>query len=151
MKAMKIFKINEISSEDSELVYHALKARQNAYAPYSHYFVGAALLDSNGNLFTGCNIESADYTLTSHAEMVAIDSMVKTGSLKVSTIAIALHSSGNPAMPCGLCRQKLIEFAENKNLKIIAANLNDNDEIDTIYVTTLEELIPFSFGKDQLD
>ncbi len=135
---------------DFELLFKlALDSRANAYSPYSNYKVGAALIDDNGNLHTGCNVESADYTLTTHAEMLAIDSMVKSGCLKVRKLLIVLESSNKPATPCGLCRQKMIEFSD-EDLKIISVNIDFKGEIQNIYDFTLGELLPYNFNSSFL-
>lgn len=148
---MKIISLNELSETEQKLLMTSVQMRQFAYAPYSGYRVGAALLDSNEVIHTGCNIESSDYTLTSHAEMVAIDSMVKSGCLLVKKLAIALRGIGKiPATPCGLCRQKISEFDKEGKSEIFIANLDDKDELLNIYKITLEKLLPYSFSGEFL-
>lgn len=147
----KITDLNSLSEIDKSLIYKAIEIRHYAYAPYSGYKVGAALTDASGNIHTGCNIESAVLTLTSHAEMVAIDSMVKSGSLSFNRIAIALRGMGeSPATPCGLCRQKMSEFDKSCSSTIFIANMDDNDQLINIYETTLKELLPYPFGGDNI-
>lgn len=145
---MKIITQDNLKKNEIELISKAIEIRNFAYTPYSNYKVGAALLDSNGRIHTGCNIESADYTLTSHAEMVAVDSMVKSGCLSFSVILIALKGKNDlPAVPCGLCLQKMSEFSADANPEIRIVNLDDNDNILNIWKTSLNELLPYSFNK----
>lgn len=141
---------NNLDSADKQLIDAALEVRSNAYAPYSNFNVGAALLSSDGKVFVGCNVESADYTLTSHAEMVAVNSMIASGSRGVQSIAIALRSGAGEAVPCGLCRQKLSEFAE-PCLRIVCVALGHDDSIHEIRLYTLSEMLPYSFSSKNLD
>lgn len=141
---MEKMKFSDLNEEDKNIINLAIMQREKAYAPYSKFKVGAALRDSNGMVFTGCNIESADYTLTSHAEMVAIDSMVKSGSLKMAAIAITMNSGEKICVPCGLCRQKISEFSD-LNAVIYGVNLDVNNKPTVVYKTTLDELMPYSF------
>jgi cytidine deaminase len=103
----------------SELVRLALKARQNACAPYSNFKVGAALLASTGKVFTGSNVENATYGLTVCAERVALWKALSEGERKFSHLAVASRSR-RPAPPCGACRQLLWEFCGD--LEVILAN-----------------------------
>jgi len=141
---MKSIEFNILSNRSKELIIEAIKVREFAYCPYSNFKVGAALLDERNQIHTGCNVESVDFTLTSHAEMVAIDSMVKSGSREIKEIAIAMQTQYN-CVPCGLCRQKMIEFANKRNFPIICVNLNDKCEIIDIYSTSMQELLPYAF------
>ncbi len=103
----------------SELVRLALQARQNACAHYSNFKVGAALLASNGRVFTGSNVENATYGLTVCAERVALWKALSEGEKKFSRLVV-VSSSRRPAPPCGACRQLLWEFCGD--LEIILAN-----------------------------
>lgn len=141
---MIIINKKDLAEIELKLYEAAMECRKNAYAPYSNYKVGAALLDIKNNIHTGCNIENAIFTTTTHAEMLAIDSMVKTGVLKMTKILIVLEGNDNPATPCGLCRQKMIEFAD-KDLEIISVNLDKKNKIKKIYRFTLGELMPYLF------
>ncbi|HOQ48215.1 MAG TPA: cytidine deaminase [Candidatus Kapabacteria bacterium] len=140
---MKKVELNQLSKRQIELVDAAIEARKNAYAPYSNFKVGAAVLDEEDNIHTGCNIESIDYTLTSHAEMVAIDAMVKSGCRNLKEIAIVLKSTAY-SVPCGLCRQKMVEFS-NGNVSIVCVNLDSEEKIKEIFTTSLSELLPYAF------
>jgi cytidine deaminase len=95
-----------------DLVQAARAARASAYAPYSRYRVGAAVLTASGRIFSGCNIENASYGLTVCAERVAVWSAVAAGEHTVVAVAVATH---NGATPCGACRQVLAEFAPAGN------------------------------------
>ena len=89
------------------LIEAAQTVRTNAYAPYSVYPVGAAVLGSDGAIYTGCNVENISFGLTMCAERVAIGAMIAAGCRKVTEVAIATRDGGSP---CGMCRQTLAEF-----------------------------------------
>ncbi len=98
--------------DSSWLVQAALSARRNAAAPYSRFRVGAALLAQGGDIFTGCNVESASFGLTCCAERVALFKAISDGCRDFLAIAIVARRPGG-AMPCGACRQLLSEYAPN--------------------------------------
>lgn len=102
----------ELSDELREkLIHSAREAMQHAYAPYSHFKVGAALLTDDGKLFTGCNVENASYGLTNCAERTAIFSAVSQSKSGLKIRAIAVVNDQNvPCSPCGACRQVIAEF-----------------------------------------
>lgn len=124
--------------ETQKLMDCAIKARENAYSPYSHFAVGAALLCEDGTLFEGCNIENASYGLTNCAERTAIFKAVSEGHTKFKALAVVADTEG-PCAPCGACRQVMAEF---KIPLIIMGNLMGN-----IKIVTIEELLPFSFSE----
>lgn len=124
--------------ETQKLMDCAIKARENAYSPYSHFAVGAALLCEEGTLFEGCNIENASYGLTNCAERTAIFKAVSEGHTKFKALAVVADTEG-PCAPCGACRQVMAEF---KIPLIIMGNLMGN-----IKIVTIEELLPFSFSE----
>ncbi|MDU4148893.1 MAG: cytidine deaminase [Veillonella sp.] len=124
--------------EIQKLMDCAIKARVNAYSPYSHFAVGAALLCEDGTLFEGCNIENASYGLTNCAERTAIFKAVSEGHIKFKALAVVADTEG-PCAPCGACRQVMAEF---KIPLIIMGNLMGN-----IKIVTIEELLPFSFSE----
>ena len=131
--------------ERSALLSTAQAARQRAYAPYSHFRVGAALLTSEGAIVGGCNVENISYGLTNCAERTAIFAAHAAGQLgaprtgpHIVTIAIVAESAAPPT-PCGACRQVLAEFG--RDCTIICDNLRG----DTLE-TTLGELLPHAFG-----
>ena len=124
--------------EIQKLMDCAIKARENAYSPYSHFAVGAALLCEDGTLVEGCNIENASYGLTNCAERTAIFKAVSEGHTKFKALAVVADTEG-PCAPCGACRQVMAEF---KIPLIIMGNLMGN-----IKIVTIEELLPFSFSE----
>ena len=127
--------------ETQKLMDCAIKARENAYSPYSHFAVGAALLCEDGTLYEGCNIENASYGLTNCAERTAIFKAVSEGHIKFKALAVVADTEG-PCAPCGACRQVMAEF---KIPLIIMGNLMGN-----IKIVTIEELLPFSFSESEL-
>ena len=126
-----------------ELVDIAKKARENAYAPYSKFKVGAALLTKSGKVFTGCNVENSSFGASMCAERVAVFKAVSEGEREFKAIAVVTDTD-DPAMPCGMCRQVLSEFSIN--IKIYAANLNGK-----VKTATLRELLPYAFTKEDLN
>ncbi len=115
----------------------ALAAMENAYAPYSNFRVGAALLTSDGQLITGCNMENSAYGLAICAETLAIAYAVSQGLTEFHEIAIATEDS-EPTPPCGACRQVLNEFAPNIK---ISSYTRDGKEA----TWSLQELLPHAF------
>ena len=122
---------------DEKLVALAKEAMKNAYAPYSKFQVGAALLAKNGRVFTGCNVENASYGATNCAERTAIFKAVSEGYREFDAIAI-VASSGDFASPCGICRQVLAEFMPEG--KVIL----DSDEKGMV-TYSVRELLPLGF------
>ena len=132
---------------DFELITLAVEARKQAYAPYSTFRVGAALLGKSGKIYTGCNVENAAYTPTNCAERTAVFKAVSEGERDFSAIAIVGGKGDAPAdfcAPCGVCRQVLAEFCE-PDFRII---LGTPENIKTY---TFAELLPYSFGKNDLE
>ena len=125
-----------------KLIEMAKEARKNAYAPYSNFKVGAALLTKSGRVFTGCNVENSSFGASMCAERVAVFKAVNEGEREFQAIAVVTDTK-EPAMPCGLCRQVLSEFS--LDIKIYAANL-DGD----VRETTLKDLLPYAFTKKDL-
>jgi len=126
--------INEHLPKLKEL---AIESSKQAYAPYSNFQVGAALLMNTGKIFTGCNVEFSDY-LALHAEVNAIGSAVNTGEKDIQAVVV-YSTSSPPVLPCGSCRQKIFEFSNmfNHDIKVIAFN-NKNEKIEML----LSELLP---------
>lgn len=127
--------------ETQKLMDCAIKARENAYSPYSHFAVGAALLCEDGTLFEGCNIENASYGLTNCAERTAIFKAVSEGHVTFKALAVVADTEG-PCAPCGACRQVMVEF---KIPLIIMGNL-----MGDIKIVSMEELLPFSFSESDV-
>jgi cytidine deaminase len=107
--------------QQNDLINAAATARDRAYAPYSEFKVGAAVVTATGEIFAGCNVENVSFGLTICAERAAIAVAISSGNKEFVTIAIVTDST-EPAVPCGACRQMLSEF--NPNLKIIAATVS---------------------------
>lgn len=127
---------------DEDLVELAVQAMDEAYAPYSNFKVGAAVVTDSFNIFTGANVENASYGLTICAERVAVFKAVSEGHKKITKIAI-VSSSGELTYPCGACRQVLNEFDDNT--VVITA-----DNSGKITRMTLIDLLPHSFGGEAL-
>ena len=125
-------------------------AREKAYAPYSNFMVGAALLTADGKVYQGCNIENAAYTPCICAERTAFSKAVSEGEREFSAIAIAGWPKGYTeemqAFPCGVCRQVMREFCDPKTFKILAVKGESGEFTEH----TLEEMLPFSFGPEYL-
>lgn len=127
---------------DCQLVEKAIEARKHAYAPYSKFHVGAALLCANGRVFTGCNVENAAYGVACCAERVALYKAVSEGEQEFDALAIA--SSGNDyTFPCGICRQALIEFSPQ--MRVLVANQNGD-----FRTYSPEQLLPNAFSAKDL-
>ena len=136
-------------TQAQQLIRAAFAARRFAYTPYSHFKVGAALLARNGQVFTGCNIESASYSPTNCAERTALFKAVSEGVTEFSAIAIVGSREGEinriVTSPCGVCRQALFEFG-GPDLTVIMAR-SEEDYLET----TLGELLPYGFGPKNLE
>lgn len=117
-----------------DLVAHAREVRERAYAPYSHFNVGAALRTKKGNVFVGCNVENLSFGLTCCAERNAVFAAVAAGEREFEAIAVVADSK-TPVSPCGACRQVLAEFAPS--LAICMSTL-EGERVET----TLTELFP---------
>jgi len=126
--------------DDQELIRLAQAARRNAYAPYSLYTVGAALLTASGQVFTGCNVENAAYPMCLCAERAAVVKAVSEGEREFVAIAISTRNGGSP---CGACRQVMREFA--MHLRVLLA-----DDAGNVQEFALDQLLPESFGPESL-
>lgn len=123
---------------DNELLELARKARLNAYVPYSHFAVGAALLADSGKIFTGCNIENAAFSPTICAERTALAKAVSEGERSFKALAVVCDTP-RPGSPCGVCRQFLVEFSPD--CRVIMGNLKGD-----VVVKAAAELLPGFFG-----
>ena len=130
------------AEQSSEMIRLALQARQSAYAPYSHYQVGAALLATDGRIFSGANVENAAYPTSMCAERVAVFSAIVAGARRFNAIAVA---TANGAAPCGSCRQVLSEFGMGIIVLIVDASGRVLSE------TTLADLLPGAFLPKDLE
>ena len=131
-----------------ELVEKAMKAMEMSYSPYSGFRVGACLLTSDGDYYTGCNIENAAYTPTNCAERTAFFKAISEGVREFDAICIVGGKDGvltEYAAPCGVCRQVMMEFCDPKTFKVILAVSKEQYD-----VYTLEELLPQGFGPANL-
>ncbi len=144
---MDASKINDIPV--AELIRSAMEARKKAYAPYSGYMVGAAVLTNELRIYTGCNIENAAYTPTVCAERTAVFKAVSEGWRRFKAIAVVGSPKGGItqyAFPCGVCRQVMREFADADNFVVIVAKSEQDYQ-----ALTLRELLPEGFGPENLN
>lgn len=133
--------VEVMQMKPEQLIALALEARQNAYAPYSNFAVGAALLTAKGEVYTGCNVENSSYGLTVCAERIALFTAVAGGERKFSALAVAADTE-EYCSPCGACRQVLAEFGGDT--KVYLANRHG-----AYRETTVAELLPMAFALGQ--
>jgi cytidine deaminase len=119
-----------------QLAQFALQVRQNSYAPYSHYRVGAALVGLSGKIYLGCNVENAAYPVSLCAERVAVFKAVSEGERQFTAIAVATDNAGTP---CGSCRQVMAEFALEMPVYLV------NGAGEVVRTTSVRELLPGAF------
>lgn len=132
-------------SDRSRLLEAATLAAAQAYAPYSHFRVGAAVLTEQGTVHAGCNVENASYGLTICAERNALFQMVATAPRPLAVRALLVYTpTPAPTAPCGACRQVLHEFGAHSAVVCVC----DGDDA---IVTTLDQLLPHAFGPRSLD
>ena len=129
-----------MSSDLDALVVKACEARERAYAPYSRYKVGAALLTADGEVYTGCNVENAVYPLTCCAERVAMFAAIAAGARHFQALAVATENGGSP---CGSCRQVMREFAPD--MVVLIADTQGN-----VRRAAVSDLLPDAFGPEHL-
>ena len=134
----------------AELLALARRARENAYAPYSGFAVGAALLGADGRVYTGCNVENAAYPVACCAERTALFHAVAEGAREFTAIAVAGGRIGDNAEescpPCGVCRQALAEFCDLETFRVYLAAPGGGVE-----ETTLGTLLPRAFARANMD
>lgn len=130
----------DVTPYRNALIAAALSARQRAYAPYSKYPVGAAVLTESGQITPGCNVENASYGLGNCGERTAIFTAVCAGERTVVAVAVATEDGGTP---CGACRQVLAEFSPRDDTPLVVLLLDLNGAVVT--ETTLSELLPMAF------
>ena len=127
--------------DDKELLDRARAVRKQAHAPYSDYRVGAAIIDDNGNVHVGCNVENSSYPEGNCAETSAIAAMVAAGGRRIVTIAVVADPVGTKACtPCGGCRQRINEFADADTRIILLDTSGDLVEY------SINDLLPASFS-----
>ncbi len=126
--------------DDEKLIEAAKEARANAHAPYSNYFVGAAIVDEKGEVHKGCNVENAAYPEGNCAEANAIGAMIAAGGKKISVIAAVGGSDKLEfCTPCGGCRQSILEFSDESTRVIL---LNEDGQIQKY---SIDDLLPLAF------
>uniref|UniRef100_A0A8C7EFE6 Cytidine deaminase n=1 Tax=Nothoprocta perdicaria TaxID=30464 RepID=A0A8C7EFE6_NOTPE len=125
------------------LLQRSQEAKVAAYCPYSRFAVGAALLTASGQIFSGCNVENACYSLGVCAERTAIQKAVSEGHTSFKAMAIASDHEDNFIVPCGACRQVMREFGRDWDVYLTKPD-------GTYIVKRLEELLPLSFGPEDL-
>lgn len=120
-----------------------MKARENAYCPYSKFKVGAAVRVSTGSLFTGCNIENSAYSVTICAERTAIAKAVSEGNTTLVAVAVSgkLDTNNTFVFPCGSCRQFIAEFSKGQDVPVYLVK----PDLNKVFVTSIEQLLPHSF------
>ena len=124
------------------LIEKAMEAQKHSYAPYSHYFVGAALLTKSGKMYSGCNVENASYGLANCAERTAVFKAISEGEREFEAMVIVTRDGG---MPCGACRQVLNEFSPD--MAVIAVDQDGKIHFEI----TLHQLLPQAFGPANLN
>jgi cytidine deaminase len=128
------------------MIQKAIEARENAYAPYSHFQVGVCLQGENGKLYTGCNVENSSFSATNCGERTAIFHAVSEGTRKFLRIVIVGGKENGElelCPPCGVCRQVMSEFCDPESFQVILAT--SPEKYDTYL---LKELLPLQFGKE---
>jgi cytidine deaminase len=133
--------MDNVTAHEPELIARALEARQWAYAPYSHYQVGAALLTASGKIYDGVNVENAAYPSCICAERTAVVKAVSEGEREVVAVVVATANGGTP---CGTCRQVLSEFGLEAAVLIVDA------AGQVLHRTTVRDLLPHSFDSEKL-
>lgn len=134
--------MNLSDEQRDKLISLAQEVRKNAYAPYSNYAVGSALLTDSGAFYEGANVENAAYSTSICAERSAIFNAVSNGERKIVALAVVTHNAGSP---CGACRQVLSEFGED----VLVLTVNEKGEV--ILETSLRDFLPHSFGPEDLE
>ena len=142
LRARKLFEVDMDKNKAFELLGKAIEAREGAYAPYSNFYVGAALLCADGEIITGANVENSSYGGAICAERVAITNAVTHGRRDFEAIAIVGALKGQSptetCMPCGICRQFMCEFCSS-DFKIVLA------DGENVKIYTMGDLLPHSF------
>jgi cytidine deaminase len=127
----------------SELLDRAREAADAAYAPYSEYAVGAALRTADGTVYTGCNVENANYSNSLHAEEVALGSAIRDGHREFDRIAVS-SAARDGVTPCGMCRQSLAEFCDDSFVVVCEGE-------DGPVESTLGELLPDAISREMVE
>ncbi len=136
--------INVNNYEPKELVMQAVKAKDNAYAPYSNFHVGAAIIADNGKTYTGCNVENASYGATICAERTAVVKAISDRAKKILAIAIS-SDSNRITMPCGICRQVISEFCSPETPLYLS---NQKGDFETF---RFDKILPNAFKQSDME
>uniref|UniRef100_T1HML9 Cytidine deaminase n=1 Tax=Rhodnius prolixus TaxID=13249 RepID=T1HML9_RHOPR len=133
--------LSHLDSDVKNLILESVKAMDHAYTPYSNFKVGAAVLCGSGTIYSGCNVENASFGLSICAERTTLVKAISSGDKDFKTIAVCAEGTGDPATPCGACRQFIVEFATNRDIIIYLTN----PKMDRIRQTTIYQLLPDHF------
>lgn len=132
--------IGNVADDEQKLVDAAIRVRIKSYAPFSQYYVGAAIIDENGALHIGCNVENSSFPESSCAEANAIGAMIAAGGTRIVALAaVGGHDELEACTPCGGCRQRIFEFSDEKT-RVILMSEDDVIESHLIY-----EMLPGGF------
>lgn len=130
-------------NDESAMLTAARQAMQNAWAPYSGFHVGAAVLAGSGRIYPGCNVENASYPVTTCAERNAIGAAISAGERRIVAVLVCAGHR-EPVTPCGMCRQALAEFGPD--IRVICVG-GDGDRAEFL----VRDLLPNAFGADKLE
>ncbi|KAI4497046.1 hypothetical protein M0802_007792 [Mischocyttarus mexicanus] len=144
-KAGKIVDFESLDAEVQDLIKQGASVRENAYAPYSKFKVGSAILCSDGKIFKGCNVENVSYPVGICAERGAIAKAVSEGYKRFKILIVIADEleGGNLTTPCGMCRQAIVEFG---NIPIYCAN----SDMKKVLQTTINDLLPYAFSQNEM-
>lgn len=142
-------RLSALPAELQQLVAAAQAARERAYAPYSSFFVGAAVQSVDGRIFVGANVENASYGLAICAERSAVIAAVMAGAKQLRAVAVSSALSP-PAAPCGMCRQTLAEFASECEIVLSGPAAAADEPAGEVVRTSLSELLPRAFSPASL-
>ncbi|KAL5279839.1 CDA.2 family protein [Megaselia abdita] len=137
-----VVKFTDLDFQTKSLINEAVKARKMAYCPYSNFKVGAAFLGFNGEVYSGCNIENAGFTPSQCAERTAMGKAVSSGERRFRACAVTAYQEDSFTSPCGVCRQFMMEFADEDFPVYLA---KDETEITNVLCTSIYNLLPYGF------
>ncbi len=139
--------VKRLKPVQSKLLDAAAQAMENAHNPYSHYYVGAAVLADGNRIFKGCNFENAAFNDSIHAEMAAISAANTAGYRRIRAIAVISREKNGktkvPATPCGICRQIIFESSRRSGIDVEV--IMSNTDRSKIAVMRISQLLPFAF------
>lgn len=132
----------DLDVQTKDLIKEAVKVRKMAYCPYSNFQVGAAFRTPCGDIYTGCNVENAGFTPSQCAERTAMGKAVSEGDRKFTACAVAAYQKDSFTSPCGVCRQFMMEFADEDFPVYL---VKDEPEITNVLCTSVFNLLPYGF------